>query len=603
MARATLAPEMSTTPEEGPTPKSGHALRRLRIGLRVLSSLRISDRNILFVWAALVGVVGALCALLVFRLNDLLFLIASGGESGSHVEAFTRLAPWQRLLIPTAGGLLGGIILMFAQRYVRTKATDYMEAIALGDGNIPVRASLIRTLCALVCYSSGESVGKEGPLVQLSTVCASFFGRLRRMAPARKRMLVACGAAAGLSAAYHTPLASAIFVAEIVLGSLAMESLGPLLIATVASTLTLTAIDGSPPLYTFTGTVVSSSWDYAMFPLLGLVVGAASLLWLHALRSSRQAFGSIPIPIWARLALGGFCVGLLAIWHPESVGNGAHMIQGLLDEHYPLKLLTLLLVLRVAATCAAFGSGALGGVFTPSLLVGGAVGSLFCLLASHFWPGGALVPAAFALAGMGGFLAASAQAPITAILMIFELTRRYDLILPLALTSIAAYTAARAIRSDNLYAESLSSGPRSVFDLPLAHIKVRDILRPTAILIRLESPFRDIAAAFLLDTSVQLWVVGRDGRLLGRILLSDVEPFLKEEALANTVIAGDLMQDEPLSLPSDVGLPRALEIFTENDCERLPVIEPGSRKLLGSVSRSDLFLLLAELSHREQTRS
>ncbi len=593
---------MSNGLQDKRAPGDGRTLRRLRLGLRLLSRLRLSDRNMLFAWAAVVGVIGALCALLVFRTTDLLFLIATGGEQGRHVAVFARLESWQRIAIPSAGGLLGGLILLFAHRYVRAKATDYMEAVALGDGNIPVRASVTRTLCALVCYSSGESVGKEGPLVQLATVCASWLGRLRRMAPARKRMLVACGAAAGLSAAYHTPLAAAIFVAEIVLGSLAMESLGPLLIASIASTLTLTAIEGAAPLYVFHGPVVESSWAYVMFPVLGLVVGGASLLWLHSLRTSRRLFGSLPVPLWAQMGLGGLCVGVLAIWHPEAVGNGAHMIQGLLDEQYPLKLLAVLLLLRVVATCAAFGSGALGGVFTPSLLVGGAVGSLFCLLVSHLWPSANLSPAAFALAGMGGFLAASAQAPMTAILMIFELTRRYDLVLPLALTAVAAYSAARAIRSDSLYAESLSSGPRSVFDLPLAKIRIADIMRPTAFSVRLESPFRDIASAFLRDTTAQLWVVSRDNRLLGRILLSEVEPFLREEDLANTVIAGDIMQEEPVSLPSDIGLPRALEIFTDSSIERLPVVDPATRQLLGSVSRSDLFLLIAELSRREQVR-
>lgn len=577
-------------------------MRRVRFVLRLFSSLRLSEKGTLYLWAAVVGVVGAFCALLLFRVNELLLFIAAG-EEGRHVEVFKQLPAWERVAIPAGGGLIAGVILMFAHRYVRTKATDYMEAVSLGDGNIPVRASLIRTLCASFCYSSGASVGKEGPLVQLSTVCASFFGRVRRMAPARKRMLVACGAAAGMAGAYHTPLAAAIFVAEIVLGSLAMESLGPLLIASVCSTLTIAAIEGSYPLYVFKGSVISSPWDYAMFPVLGLLVGLSSLLWLNALRASRRLFSNIPIPIWARLTLGGFVVGLLAIWRPEAVGNGAYMIQGLLDEHYPLQLLAGLLVLRVAATCASFGSGALGGVFTPSLLVGASLGSLFCFLASHLWPLGPLSPATFALAGMGGFLAASAQAPFTAILMVFELTQRYDLILPLALTSVAAHAAARAIKTDNLYAESLSAGPRSVFDLPIAAVRVGDIMRPTNFSVQLDSPFREVASAFIKDASMQLWVVTRDLRLLGKILLSDVEPFLREEGLANTVIAGDLMQDEPLSLPADIGLPKVLEIFSESNVERLPVIEPNTQKLLGSVSRSDLFLLLAELSRREQTRA
>lgn len=588
-------------PNSGSSEQGGSlSLKRLRLALRILSSVQLSDRAVLFIWAILAGVAGALCAKLLFAANDFLLLMATG-QSGSHVEVFAHLPAWMRILVPGAGALLAGITLLFAQRYVREQVADYMEAIALGDGNIPVRASIVRTIAAVFCYSSGQSVGREGPLVQLATACASFFGRLRRMSPARRRLLVACGAASGLAAAYHTPLSAAIFVSEIVIGTMAIETLGPLLLASFASTLTITAIEGSYPLYTFSAKIPASPWNFALFPLLGIVVGLGSLVWLHSLRRSRQLFSLVPIPLWARMTLGGLLVGLLAVWNPESVSNGAHMIQGLLDEKYPLQILALLLLLRFLGTNTAFGSGAQGGVFTPSLLIGASLGCLFAQIVQVIHPEAPISPAAFALAGMAGFLSSAAQAPLTAMLMLFELTQRYDLLPYIAMTSVVAYFAARAIKQDSLYAETLHSGPRSVFDRPLREITVADIMRPTAVSLRLDSPFGDIAGAFLRDATPLLWVVGRDNRILGRVLLHEVEPFLREEALAKTVIAGDLMQEEAVRLSSKLKLPAALEVFTEHSAERLAVVDEEQR-LLGSVSRSDLFLLLGELSRREQTR-
>ena len=577
-------------------------MRSLRIALRVLAKLRLKDHHALYVWAALIGVLGGLLAELFFAGTNFLHFLMTGHHEG-HVATFEQLPSWHRIAVPTVGALLAGLTLLAAQRYIHARNTDYMEAIALGDGTVPVKGSLVRSFAAMFGISSGEAIGREGPLVQLCAMFSSLMGRFRHLAPARRRLLVACGGAAGIATAYHTPLGGAIFVAEVVLGSLAMEGLAPLMVSSILAVLTQSLFEDVGPIYEFKGVAAPSLLSYLLFPVLGLVCGTVAWLWMRSLQHSRRGFGALPMPIWLRLTLGGLLVGLLACFSPEVAGNGANVIRGLLDNHYAWELITIILILRALATLAAFGSGAVGGVFTPSLCIGAGIGALICF-GLHFMPPLAnLDKASFALAGMGSFLAAAAQAPVTAIMMTFEMSRRYDLVVPLAMACVVAYSTVKSLGAESIYGESLWLGPRTAFDLPLAKITVADLMRPSVNTLKLESPFRDIAASFLTGAGSTLFVTSNDGKLLGKVLLSDVEPFLKEADLAMTVIAGDVLQDENQRLKPDSTLPAAFEAFTSNSLDTLPVVDPKSGKLLGALGRADLFLILGELSRREQAHN
>ena len=575
------------------------ALRRMRIALRIFTKLRLDDRNSLYFWAGLAGLLGAAVDFGLRQVSNAVLTLLSG-DSHAAALAFVSLPAWQRITIPTCGGLLAGLILMGVHRFIKVTSTDYMEAIALGDGNVPVRATLARTGSAVVSFSTGAGIGLEGPQVQLAALAGSFLGRLRRMAPARRRLLVACGGAAGMAAANHAPLAGAVFIAEVILGSLAIETLGPLLVASIVGVLATSAIEAQAPLFAFTGAGVGSGSDYLLYPLIGVIAGVAAFTWIRALSFGRRTMGAIPVPIWARLTIGGLLIGLLAVIHPEATGNGAYQIRGLLAGSYAWQSIALILILRVTCTGITVGSGAVGGILTPTLFAGSAIGYLAALLASQLSPMGPVPTAPCVLAGMGAFLAASAGGTVTAVLLVFELTLRYDIILPVAVAVIAAHATARAFGRMNLYGESLRSGPHTAFDLPLADITVADLMRPTRHALGLAAPFRDIAAAFLTGGSSQLWIITTNGKLVGRIMLADVEPFLREEELASTIIAGDILHEMPPVLTPTTSLPAALEVFTKYKGEALPVTEPTTSRLLGSLGRADLFMILAELSRREQ---
>jgi CIC family chloride channel protein len=498
------------------------------------------------------------------------------------------------------------LVLLLSRRLGDRKATDYMEAVVVGDGHVPVRPSLMRTLSALFSISSGQSIGREGPLVQLAAVAASLLGRLRRMAPARLRLIVACGAAAGIAAAYNTPLGGALFVAEIVLGSIAMETLGPLLISSVVAVLVNRTLFSDAPIYAVQTVAGPTFGAMPFYILLGLVCGGGAHLWMRLLRHSTGAFEFTRLPLVLRLTLGGAIVGALAVWRPEAAGNGMSVIQDLLRNHNQAVLLLLAVAAaKILATAAAFGSGAVGGVFTPTLFVGATAGALLTAAAALIPGAPALDAAGFILAGMGGFLAAAANAPVTAILMIFEMSLNHQIVLPLMVTTVVALFTARRLGGESIYRESLQSGGPSLFDHELRELSVADLMRREFLQIRPAARFSELAATLLKSRRAQVLVTDDGGHLRGLIRLADVEPFLKDPYVAETVLAIDVSHENIPSLTPDTSLPQALDAFSRSDHDTIPVVESGDSpaRVVGVLDREDLYLAVSEITRRSRARA
>lgn len=578
-------------------------LRRLLFGLRLWTWLRPSDRQVLLWWAFAAGLLGSL-GTVVFRLAGYGLQSFFLGGSQDLVAAFAALDWWKRLLIPTAGGIAAGLILLFARR-LRGRKTDYMEAVVVGDGYVPVKSSIVRSLSALFSISSGEAIGREGPLVQLAAVAASLLGRFRRMAPARLRLIVACGAAAGIAAAYNTPLGGALFVAEIVLGSIAMEALGPLLISSVVAVLVNRTIFNDGPLYAIGEVSGPTFGAMPFYILLGLCCGAGAHLWMRLLRLSSRVFEASRLPLAVRLPVGGAIVGTLALWRPEAVGNGMEVIQHLLGaNHYALPLLLTVALVKIVATNVAFGSGAVGGVFTPTLFVGAVVGALVVAAAAQVPGLPALDPTGFTLAAMGGFLAAAANAPITAILMIFEMSLDHHIVLPLMVTTVVALFTARRMGGESIYRESLQSGGPSLFDGELGALNVAQFMRREFLSIRPAARFSELGALLLKARRGHVLVT--DGQeVRGLIQLNDVEPYLKDPYVAEAVLAIDVAHENVPRLDASMSLPQALEIFARHSFDTLPVVETGAERtrLVGVLDREDLYLAVSEITRRSRARA
>ncbi len=567
--------------------------RLLKVRVWLAETFRPTELQVLLVWAAVVGVVGALGAYLFRGATDVVHWTLTG-RMGGYVDSFAHLPWWRRILVPALGGALAGTALHYGSRLGRSqRSTDYMEAIVVGDGRVAFRQSLVKSLSALFSGASGASIGREGPLVQLSAMLSSLPGRWFRFSLPKRRQLVACGAAAGIASAYNAPIAGAFFVAEIVLGSLAMESFGPLVVSSVTATLVTRAIARSNALYPTPSFVLQSYWEIGPYVVLGIVCGLAAPIYLRFLRRSETAFQRLPLHRIARLALGGAVVGVLAVLHPEVCGNGYSVVYAILHNPWTWQVLLAVLVLKVVATGATFGSGAVGGVFTPTLLTGSALGYLYGVAVGAVSPYPGFVANTYALVGMGAFLASATGAPVMAIIMLFELTLNYQIILPLMLACVIGYYTCRTFETKFLYGEALERKGAAVVAEHLAGLTVADLMRPDPLEIRVNSSFREIAEAFLQNRFNNLYVVDEDDRFVGVVSLHDVKGYLDQPDLARVLIAEDLLREDFPAIHVDHPLEEALFIFERSRSERLPVLESATTpRLIGSLAKTDLLLHL-----------
>ncbi len=576
-------------------------LLRLRVWFTERGPGDIWESN--YFWAALVGLCGA-CTSVLFRegLHHMQNLLFHYNGPLEYTASATHMPWWARLLSPAAGGLVAGAILVFGQKWSHTgKATDFMEAVVLGNGVIRVRATVVKSLSSLVTISSGGSIGREGPMVQLASMMGSLLGRMGEFSPARLRLLVACGAAAGIACAYNAPLTGAFFVAEIVLGSIAMESIGPLIVASVVATVIAGQFLGQQAVYRMPEFGAVPNWQLFAHALLGIVAGLLAPLFLLSLRGGEALFKQLKIPVILKLGLGGLVVGVISLLQPESWngggvwGNGYGVVESALNDESSWVwwgLLTILLF-KILATVATTGSGAVGGVFTPTLFCGAMIGSLFGKGLEALLPGGQILVGSFAVVGMGCFLAATTRAPIMSILIMFEMTHQNATIMPLMLACVAAFYVARGISSESVYSRQLHAN-RIHADQPLFFLHVRDLMKRDPLTVSPTAGFPQIARTLASNTFKHLYVVDTGGRFLGAIALQDLKPFLHETDLPQVVIALDLLHDHIPVLNSDDSLKESLEVFARHDGERLPVINnPRERLLVGSLAKTDVLLTLA----------
>jgi CIC family chloride channel protein len=422
---------------------------------------------------------------------------------------------------------------------------------------------------------------------------ASLTARWRKFAPVKCRLLVACGAAGGIASAYNAPIAGALFVAEILLGTLAMETFGPLVFASVISTVVTRHWFGEQPLYLVPYmNKLGSNWDFWPLLVLGITAGFAAPLFLRSLDLAGKPFARFPM--WLRPALGGLLVGALACYTPEICGNGHTIVDKLLNHRLLWQTALVLFFLKWVATCLTFGSGTVGGVFTPTLFLGAALGSLTANFCAPWWPGH-LTEETFVLVGMGAFLAATTHAPVMAILMIFEITLDYQAVLPLMLSCVIAHQISHGFHPKSIYAATLRRKGANLFKSRLARLRAGDLLKPDPPRVDPSASFSVVAQMFISRPVTWIYVTRPDGTWLGGISLHDVKSFLQQTELAGVVIASDILRTDLPAVTPDESMEQALEKFAGHEADTLPVITSEDHpELAGSLSKSDLILALSE---------
>ncbi len=521
----------------------------------------------------------------------------------------------RRLFAPTLGCAAAGVVLWLTA-HVRGGGgvATLMEAVSIRGGVVSALATIYRSIASVLAMAGGASVGREGPIIALSSAAASWLGQHGWLEQSRLRLLVACGAAAGFAAAYNTPVAGVLFVLEVIIGVFSAELLGPIALASViGAVLARWSFFGGHPLYEVPVFELRSVFELPIYVVLGLVTAAGGALFLEALRGAERLFarvGTRPV----RTALGGLIVGTIAaLGLPEVYGNGYEATSEVLGGVIRPELLWLIFGAKILATSATVGSGVPGGVFTPTLLLGACLGGALGHGVHTLFPSVAQ-PGAYALVGMGAMLSATTHAPVLAVVFIFEVSQDYAILLPLLLSCSVATLWARRLRPRSIYAEELERRGIRWDITPEARVlealRVRDVMHTRAATIDANAPVFEVFRVWLHHGAQPLFVLDRDERLLGVIDAAALSPWV--EALCERLAAAEpafpgAAQPRARTLARSIQplrpeqtLLHASERLWQEQLEALPVVDPKANgRFRGALSRRHLLATLdSELLRR-----
>ncbi len=521
---------------------------------------------------------------------------------GGHLvlDALAAAPAWKLLLVPTVGGLVVGTIRkMLPTSGGHHGVTNAMHATAFNDGKIPIVHTVRTFFTNIISIGTGASVGPEGPVIELGSGLGSAVGQWMKLSPERVRTLVGSGAAAGLAAAFNAPIAGAIFAVEIVLRDFAVVTFSPIIVAAVIGTALSRAFLGDAPAFQTLTYELGSPWELPLY----IVLGAAAGLLGVAFTRSHHAFARleqsrVPRPILA--AAGGLVLGLAFVAGlPQLFGVGYEPTSQLLNGDLGWKLMLLLLAAKLLATNLSLGTGFTGGIFAPALLMGGALGGVFGTAVAQL-PLSVGPTGAYSLVGMAALMAAVTHAPITSILILFEMTGGYEVILPLMLSCITAVAVSQALSRDSIFTLGLSrAGVDMNFGRESAILRgfyAEDLMHPDAPVLAVNCDIEEIVQRFLENLENRYYVVDDQRVLVGVIDIHDMKELVREQGLSRLVLAADIMRPVTVPVSSRLNLEETIHMFTRAEEEELPVVDDSEpARLLGAISRRDIL----ELYNRE----
>ncbi|MGQ4517029.1 chloride channel protein [Streptomyces sp. DW26H14] len=572
---------------------------------RLLASLREAKGGLL-VLALLVGA-GAGLGAVAFRWLIKTFTLllsghadyaAAGHAANPHVPWLGR---WFVLLAPVAAGLLyGPLVQRFAKEARGHGVPEVMLAVARRGGKIAPQVALVKSLASALCIGGGGSVGREGPIVQIGSALGSGLGRLVSVAEDRMRVLVACGAAGGIAATFNAPLAGVFFAMELILRDFTAESFGMVVLASVTASVIGRAALGNTPFLHLPAFTVHHLSEYPLFLLLGVLAGAVGVGFTRVLYWVEDACDwAWRGPEWARPAVGGLLLGLLLLVLPQMYGVGYPVLESAVAGKYAIGFLLLLLVGKVAATSLTIGIGGSGGVFAPSLFMGAVLGAGYGALAQQIFPGSAGPVGAYGLIGMGAVFAGAARAPITAVIIMFELTGEYTIILPLMAAIVVATGVSRALSTDTVYTLKLRRRGIDIGEAapgaPLAGVTVGAVMEPLPEPLDAAMPLAEAAPALARSPHGVLPVLAGDDTYLGTATARSAAETLATPSDQSLSVGAITHLPGPLT--ADTGLTDALHALVASEGAGLPVLDATRTRLTGWIThQSVLDALRGELA-------
>lgn len=554
----------------------------------------------LLLLAALVGVVAGLGAVAVQELIGLAQWLFWGVEH-DVLDAAARLPWWRVLLMPAAGGLVvGPLVWYFARDASGHGVPEVVQALLMRGGRIRGRVALVKGVASSLTLGSGGSAGREGPMIQIGASLGSVMGQWLRLGEDGLRTLVAAGAAGGLAAAFNAPIAGSLFALEVVLGDFAIASFSPVVMAGVTATAVSRAVYGDAQVFEIPTYALMSAWEFAPYVLLGLVAGFVAVGFTLFMYNQEGVWERVSAPPWFKPAVGGLVVGGMALAFPEVLGIGHLAMDRMLEGQVGLGLLLALVVAKIVATSLTLGSGGSGGVFVPSMFVGAALGGAMGQAVERWAPFAHGGPGAYALVGMGALVAATSHAPLTGIVIMFELTGDYEIILPVMMACIVATVVASSLKEESIYTQKLKwkgiSLRQGREEHILHHLSVREVLRTEYVAFDEDRPLTELLGDALGGTQTTFPLRDPDGALAGVVRVQDFHRALEDRgALEGVLVAADLASPTRTLGVAD-SLEQALDVLTAEGADLLPVVD-DSGALLGVVFAQDV---LSQYAHELQ---
>ncbi|MCD6282404.1 chloride channel protein [bacterium] len=513
------------------------------------------------------------------------------------------------VLIPTLGGLLvAPITTYFAPETKGHGVPELMLAIRTKKGRLRPRAALMKLLASAITLTSGGSAGREGPIVLIGGGIGSTFSRIFNLTPGRTRRIIACGCAAAIAVVFNAPVAGSIFAIEIIIGDFAVRSFASVILSAVAGSVVGWYFLGSSPSFAIPAYGVVNPTEFGLFLALGVLAAGVALAFTYLLYKTDDLFEhGIRIPPILKPALGGLLVGIIAIWTPQVMGVGYDYINQVLTNDYAVWLLLMLIVLKMLATSFTLGSGASGGIMSPSLFMGAMLGTGFGTIAQRYLGTSIAHPGAYGLVGMAAVFGAAAQAPFTSIMLIFEMTRDYNLIVPVMFGVVIATVIYNHFRKTTIYTRKLiKRGVHYRFAHEvnvLEEIQVGEIMNKVVDSISEDTPYDKAYHAVFSSHHNGFPVVDREGLLVGIITEGDFgRHIITDTKRGHEVKLKEIMCTHVKSVYPDMSVWEVLKMFDTLKLGRFPVVSRDNpRKIIGIVTRSDIVHAYPEALKRHET--
>jgi CIC family chloride channel protein len=493
--------------------------------------------------------------------------------------------------IPTLAGVAVTLMTLILREPLRESGTaGVIEAIWTKSGRMSFFRTLLHGGTSIVAVGMGAPLGREGALLETGAASGSLLARKLKVSPDQVRLLVACGAAAGIAAAYNVPIGAAVFGLEVLLGSFALELFGPIVLSCVMATVVSRILIADHPSYQIPFYKLLMPKEILLSLAFGPILGLASALFVKVINLFALAVARIPrrwtkwMPIFAMVP-----VGVAAIWLPQLLGNGYDAVDQALLGQLTLALALILPMAKLLAIALSSAAGVPGGLFTPTLYYGALIGSSLGQLAQFLWPG--VAPSgAYALLGMGAALAGTTHASVSAVLIIFELTGNYGVILPLMLSTVLAAAVSRWLQPESIYTAALRR--RNVI-LPgspqwTRSASAESLIIPEVVRVAPSARFDEVLLKLLeVPPGTDLYVTDSDSRLLGTIVLDSLKGHIPDHSLLNMTVAADVMDTAIKPVSPDLSLSELAARFSNTALEKLPVVD-GNGRLLGTISKGDI---------------